>query len=111
MGDILGMIPGMGKAVKGIDMQDAEENLKKTEAIIYSMTIAERRNPDLLNGSRRRRIATGSGTSVQDVNQLVKQFREMQKLMKQMGIMGSGKKRGGGRRARAAMSDIMNMFN
>lgn len=111
MGDILGMIPGMGKAVKGLDMQDAEDNLKKTEAIIHSMTVAERRNPDLLNGSRRRRIASGSGTSVQDVNQLVKQFREMQKLMKQMGIMGGGKKRGGGRRARAAMSDIMNMFN
>ena len=69
----------------------AQDSLKKTEAIINSMTVAERRNPDLLNASRRRRIATGSGLTVQDVNQLVKQFREMQKMMKQMGIMGMGR--------------------
>jgi signal recognition particle subunit SRP54 len=56
------------------------------------MTLQERRQPDLLNASRRRRIAAGSGTTVQDVNQLVKQFREMQKMMKQLGIMGKGKK-------------------
>lgn len=98
--DILGMLPGVGKAVKDIDMKDAEGSLKRTEAIINSMTRKERRDPDLLNGSRRRRIATGSGTTVQDVNQLVKQFREMQKMMKQMGIMGRAGKRkkgGGGR--------------
>jgi signal recognition particle subunit SRP54 len=97
--DILGMLPGVGKMVKDIDMKDAEGSLKRTEAIINSMTRKERRDPDLLNGSRRRRIAAGSGTSVQDVNQLVKQFRDMQKMMKQMGIMGrSGKrKKGGGR--------------
>ena len=57
------------------------------------MTLVERRNPDVLNASRRRRIATGSGTTVQDVNMLVKQFRDMQKLMKQMGIMGGNKKK------------------
>jgi signal recognition particle subunit SRP54 len=97
--DILGMIPGIGKMTKDIDMKDAEGSMKRTEAIISSMTRQERRTPDLLNGSRRRRIATGSGTTVQDVNQLVKQFREMQKMMKQMGIMGRGRKRkkGGGR--------------
>jgi signal recognition particle subunit SRP54 len=97
--DILGMLPGVGKMVKDVDMKDAEGSLKRTEAIINSMTRKERRDPDLLNGSRRRRIAAGSGTSVQDVNQLVKQFRDMQKMMKQMGIMGrSGKrKKGGGR--------------
>jgi signal recognition particle subunit SRP54 len=100
LGDILGMIPGVGKMVKEIDMKDAEGNMKRTEAIISSMTRKERRDPDVLNGSRRRRIAAGSGTTVQDVNELVKQFREMQKMMKQMGIMGgrSGKrKKGGGR--------------
>jgi signal recognition particle subunit SRP54 len=97
--DILGMIPGIGKMTKDIDMKDAEGSMKRTEAIISSMTRQERRTPDLLNGSRRRRIATGSGTTVQDVNQLVKQFREMQKMMKQMGIMGRGgkRKKGGGR--------------
>jgi len=97
--DILGMLPGVGKMVKDIDMKDAEGSMKRTEAIISSMTRKERRDPDLLNGSRRRRIAAGSGTTVQDVNQLVKQFREMQKMMKQMGIMGrAGKrKKGGGR--------------
>jgi signal recognition particle subunit SRP54 len=97
--DILGMLPGVGKAIKDIDMKDAEGSMKRTEAIISSMTRQERRTPDVLNGSRRRRIAAGSGTTVQDVNQLVKQFREMQKMMKQMGIMGRGgkRKKGGGR--------------
>ncbi len=90
--DILGMIPGMNRMVKDIDPMLAQDSLKKTEAIISSMTVQERRNPDLLNASRRRRIATGSGTTVQDVNMLVKQFREMQKMMKQLGIMGRGKK-------------------
>ena len=109
LGDILGMIPGMGKAVKDLDMADAEQGLKKTEAIINSMTTQERQAPKVLNASRRRRIATGSGTSVEDVNMLLKQFREMQKMMKQMGIMGGGKKkrrrgRGGGG------NDLMNMF-
>ena len=91
--DILGMIPGMNRMVKDIDPMLAQDSLKKTEAIISSMTVHERRNPDVLNASRRRRIASGSGTTVQDVNQLVKQFREMQKMMKQLGIMGKGKKK------------------
>jgi signal recognition particle subunit SRP54 len=68
--------------------------LKHTEAIIGSMTPRERRNPDILNASRKRRIAAGSGVTVYEVNQLLKQFKDMQKLMKQMG--GSGKKRFGG---------------
>lgn len=89
--DLLGMIPGMNKMTKGIDPQMAESSMKRTEAIINSMTLAERRDPDLLNASRRRRIAAGSGTTVQDVNMLVKQFREMQKMMKQMGVMGMGR--------------------
>lgn len=90
--DILGMIPGMNRMVKDIDPMLAQDSLKKTEAIISSMTLQERRYPDVLNASRRRRIAAGSGTTVQDVNMLVKQFREMQKMMKQLGIMGKGKK-------------------
>jgi signal recognition particle subunit SRP54 len=107
--DILGMIPGIGRMAKEIDMQGAEGSMKRTEAIISSMTRQERRNPDVLNASRRRRIATGSGTTVQDVNALVKQFREMQKLMKQMGIMGRGNKRKG--RGRGAMpKGLMDMF-
>ncbi len=92
--DILGMIPGMNRMVKDIDPMLAQDSLKKTEAIISSMTLQERRYPDVLNASRRRRIAAGSGTTVQDVNMLVKQFREMQKMMKQLGIMGKGKKKG-----------------
>jgi signal recognition particle subunit SRP54 len=89
--DLLGMIPGMGRMVKEIDSQTAQDSLKRTEAIINSMTRQERRSPDILNGSRRRRIAAGSGTTVEDVNMLVRQFREMQKVMKQMGILGVGK--------------------
>ena len=80
---ILDMLPGMGQIKAQIDPTLAEAQLKKTEAIIHSMTVAERRNPDVLNGSRKRRIARGSGTTVQDVNQLVRQFREMQKMMRQ----------------------------
>jgi signal recognition particle subunit SRP54 len=79
------MIPGMGSAKMQIDEQDAEKQLSRTEAIIHSMTPRERRNPDVLNGSRKRRIATGSGTTVYEVNQLVKQFKDMQKMMKQLG--------------------------
>jgi signal recognition particle subunit SRP54 len=80
---LLEMMPGqMGQMAKQIDPKDAERNMKQTEAIISSMTVLERRDPDLLNASRRRRIAAGSGTDVQDVNRLIKQFREAQKLMK-----------------------------
>lgn len=80
--DLMGMIPGMGKALKNLDIDD--DAFKGIEAIIYSMTIEERENPKILNGSRRRRIARGSGTDIQEVNQLIKQFSETQKMMKMM---------------------------
>lgn len=83
LGQILDMMPGgFGQISRQISPQDAEKQLKQTEAIINSMTVAERRKPELLNASRRRRIANGSGTQVQDVNRLIKQFREAQKLFK-----------------------------
>lgn len=84
--DLVGMIPGMGKALKSIDIDD--DSFKPIEAIIRSMTIFERENPDVLNGSRRKRIAVGSGTSIQEVNNLLKQFGEMKKMMKTMNKMG-----------------------
>ena len=80
--DLMGMVPGMGKAMKGMDIDD--DAFKGIEAIIHSMTIEERSNPKLLNGSRRKRIADGSGTSIQEVNQLIKQFGQMGKMMKMM---------------------------
>ncbi|MFO7616625.1 MAG: signal recognition particle protein [Bacteroidales bacterium] len=78
--DLAGMIPGMGKALKDVEMDD--DSFKSIEAIIQSMTPEERENPTVLNGSRRKRIALGSGTTVQEVNQLVKQFDETRKMMK-----------------------------
>jgi signal recognition particle subunit SRP54 len=78
--DLMGMIPGMGKALKNMDIDD--DAFKGIEAIIYSMTMEERENPKVLNGSRRRRIARGSGSDIQEVNQLIKQFSETQKMMK-----------------------------
>lgn len=90
---ILGMIPGMGNKLK--DVQVDNDALQKPEAIIRSMTRQERRNPDVLNASRRKRIAAGSGTTVQDVNALIKQFTQARQMMKQMmGGMRRGKKRG-----------------
>ena len=89
LGNILGMMPGMPKELKGAQIGDDE--LKPIEAIIRSMTPMERRKPDIINGSRRTRIAAGSGTSVTQVSQLVKQFSEMQKMMKRMGAMGMGR--------------------
>jgi len=80
---ILEMIPGsMGQMARTIDPRDAEHQMKQTEAIISSMTVQERRHPDILNASRRRRIARGCGMDVQDVNRLMKQFREVQRMMK-----------------------------
>ena len=90
MKDLLGMIPGMGKAMKDVDIDD--NSFKPVEAIIRSMTTEERENPDVINGSRKNRIAAGSGTSVQQVNQLLKQFNDMRKLMKTMNKMGGGKR-------------------
>jgi signal recognition particle subunit SRP54 len=86
--DLASMIPGMGKALKDIDMDD--DAFKGIEAIIYSMTPEERQNPAVLNGSRRKRIATGSGTSIQEVNRLIKQFGDTRKMMKMMS--GGGRK-------------------
>lgn len=90
MKDLLGMIPGMGKAMKDVDLDD--NSFKPIEAIIRSMTMQERENPDLINGSRKNRIAKGSGRTVQEVNNLLKQFSDMRKLMKTMNKMGGGKK-------------------
>ena len=85
LGQILDMIPGMSKIKSDIDADAiGDEQVKKVESIIYSMTPYERRKPDVIGGSRRRRIALGSGTTAQDVNKLLNQFRQMQKLMKQM---------------------------
>ena len=95
MKDLMGMIPGMGKAMKNIDIDD--DAFKHIEAMINSMTLQERQNPDVINGSRRKRIASGSGRTVQDVNNLLKQFTEMRKMMKMM-------QSGGGRRG------MMNMM-
>ena len=80
--DLASMIPGVGKALKDVDIDD--DAFKGVEAIIYSMTPKERENPDIINGSRRKRIADGSGTTVQDVNRLLKQFEESKKMMKML---------------------------
>lgn len=90
MKDLLGMIPGMGKAMKGVDIDD--NAFKPIEAIILSMTNEERTNPDKINASRKNRISKGSGTSVTQVNQLLKQFEDMRKMMKTMNKMGGGKR-------------------
>jgi signal recognition particle subunit SRP54 len=82
MKDLMGMIPGMGKAIKDVDIQD--DAFKHVEAIIQSMTPKERSNPGILNNSRRMRLAKGSGTNIQDVNKLIKQFDDMKKMMKLM---------------------------
>lgn len=81
--DLVGMIPGVGKALKGVDIND--DAFKGIEAIIFSMTPSERENPDLLNGKRRERIAKGSGTNIQEVNKLIKQFEDTRKMMRMMG--------------------------
>lgn len=82
MKDILGMLPGVGKKLKDVDVDDRQ--LDRTKAIIQSMTIKERRNPDIINPSRKRRIAAGCGMQVEDVNRLLNQYRQMQKMMKQL---------------------------
>lgn len=89
MKDLVGMIPGVGKAMKDVDIDD--DSFKGIEAIIHSMTPEERSNPALINASRKKRIGKGSGTSVQEVNQLLKQFNQMSKMMKMM-QGGGGKK-------------------
>ena len=99
IGSILNMLPGMGLGgkMKGLDAgatEDAEANLKRTESIIYSMTAKERSNPDILNPSRKNRIARGAGVDISEVNKLVKQFDQMKKMMKQMPGMMKGAKKG-----------------
>jgi signal recognition particle subunit SRP54 len=84
IGKLMEMIPGMNQAMKDVDMSNAEQDLKRIEAVIQSMTPYERRNPKIIKASRKRRIAVGSGASVQDVNGLLRQFREMQTMMKQL---------------------------
>ena len=79
---LLGMIPGIGAQIKNVSVDD--KAFVKIEAIIDSMTLQERYNPKILNGSRRKRIALGSGTQVQDVNRLLNQFNQMKQMMKQM---------------------------
>ncbi len=84
IGQLMEMIPGMNQMAGDVDWQDAEHELKRVEAIIRSMTPKERRHPKILKASRKRRIAAGSGTSVQDINALLRQFRDMQRMMKQL---------------------------
>ena len=81
--DLMGMIPGVGKAMKNMDIDD--DAFKGIEAIIQSMTPIERSQPKIINGSRRKRLADGSGTSIQDVNKLIKQFEQTSKMMRMMG--------------------------
>jgi len=110
---VMGMLPGMPKEMKNAQVGD--DMVKVTEAIIRSMTPEERRKPDIINGSRRTRIANGSGTQVSDVNKLIKQFTEMQKMMKRMGVMAQpkGKQGKGGKpkiNKRQAMQQLGDMF-
>ncbi len=84
LSQVIEMLPGMGGMAKEAQASVDRGDLKRTEAIIRSMTPRERRDPDVLNASRRRRIAAGSGTSIAEVNRLVKQFTDMQKVMKQL---------------------------
>ena len=88
--DLLKMIPGVGSKLKGMSLDEAP--LKRIEAIIHSMTREERRKPQVIDGSRRRRIALGSGTSVQEVNKLLKEFEQMQKMVKMVGRMNKGRR-------------------
>ncbi len=90
---ILGMLPGLGNIKQLAEQKPDEKQLNRVEAIISSMTPAERRRHDIINGSRRKRIARGSGTSVEEVNRLLKQFVQMRKMLKQLGAIGGGRKR------------------
>ena len=98
---IMGMMPGVPKEMKNAEIP--EDQVRRTEAIIFSMTAQERANPEVINGSRRVRISRGSGTTVADVNRLVKQFTEMKKMMKQMG----GKSARGGKSGKGPKGSAM----
>ncbi len=99
LGKILEMVPGMSKLSGDIDLSSAEKDMKRIEAIIQSMTYAERHNPKIIKASRKRRIAAGSGTNVQEVNALLKQFKDMQGMMKQLGK--------GGRRGKGGLNALL----
>ncbi|MCM1480093.1 MAG: signal recognition particle protein, partial [Muribaculaceae bacterium] len=101
---IIGMLPGVGDKIKDADIDDSQ--LKRIEAIILSMTPAERAKPSIIDPKRKRRIAAGSGNSVADVNRLLRQFEEMQKMMKQFGVMG---KNGKGRKNKLRMPPMGGM--
>jgi signal recognition particle subunit SRP54 len=88
VGSLLELIPGAKKIASQVDTEKAEQEMKRVEAIINSMTLEERRNPAILNGRRRLRIAQGSGTTVTDVNRLMKQFMEMKKMMQRVSKLG-----------------------
>ena len=95
LSSLMGMMPGLGMGagkMPDIDTDEAEKNMKRIEAIIYSMTPKERQNPNLLNPSRKNRIAKGAGVDIAEVNRLVKQFEQMKKMMKQMPGMMGGKR-------------------
>ena len=95
--DLLGMVPGVGKAVRNLDIDD--DAFKGIESMIFSMTQEERNNPKLIDHSRRKRIANGSGSKIEDVNKLIKQFSQMGKMMKMMkngGLENIMKNMGGG---------------
>ena len=98
IGSLMSMMPGIPKELKNANLDD--DDLKPIEAIIRSMTMEERTFPKVINGSRRARIAAGSGTQVGDVNRLVKQFDEMQKMMKKMGVLGGGMPGGRGKKGK-----------
>ena len=97
MKDLMGMIPGAGKMMKDVDIDD--DAFKGIEAIIHSMTLSERSDPKVINSSRKKRIAKGSGTTIQEVNQLLKQFTQMSKMMKMM-------QGGGGKKMMQAMNNM-----
>jgi signal recognition particle subunit SRP54 len=99
---LLDMLPGMGQLTQDISPDVTDQQMKTIEAIINSMTPGERHNPKIINASRRRRIAKGSGTTVVEVNELLTQFRQMQRMMKQL--------TGGGKRGRGGMRGLMNML-
>jgi signal recognition particle subunit SRP54 len=102
---IMNMLPGVGEKLKDVDVD--ERQFLRIEAMITSMTPAEREKPSLINPSRKRRIAAGSGTKVEEVNRLLKQFEQMKKVMKELG--GAGKGKGKGRLNRRAMKRLAGM--
>jgi signal recognition particle subunit SRP54 len=110
MSNLIGMLPGVPKELKNAEVGD--DQLKKVEAIIRSMTPEERAHPEIINGTRRTRIAKGSGTQVADINKLVKQFTEMQKMMKRMGAMATPKGKGkSGKQGKVSKKAMMRQFN